>query len=124
MVSHGAVSHVTPFISVDVNGVVSNVRPFISTLFISIGFTTVDMATVHMNGVVSHVLRCVAVYCSVLQCVTATVDMNGVVSHVLRCVAVCCSVLQCVAATVNMNGVVSHVNLVWCPMSSRRQEYM
>ena len=48
------------------------------------------------------VLQCVAVCCSVLQCI------NGMVVHtqgagvdlcckVLQCVAVCCSVLQCVA---------------------------
>jgi len=51
-------------------------------------------------------LQCVAVRCSVLQCVAAYDAMTGVAAHsvsaggVLQCVAVCCSVLfmlQCVA---------------------------
>jgi len=59
------------------------------------------------------VLRCVAVCCSVMQCVTARVvsavgdfvaqvccgvlHCDAVCCGVLRCVAVCCSVLQCEA---------------------------
>jgi len=52
------------------------------------------------------VLQCVAVCCSVLQCVAASsqsdvceVLIDLMVSHVIeaKCVAVCCSVLQCVA---------------------------
>jgi len=50
------------------------------------------------------VLQCVAVCCSVLQCVVGdqvkqmTVDIRNIVCcSVLQCVAVCCSVLQCVA---------------------------
>jgi len=47
-------------------------------------------------------LKCVAVCCSVLQCVAvvAVCDLNIVVSldsRVLQCIAVCCSVLQCIA---------------------------
>ena len=38
------------------------------------------------------VLQCVAVCCSVLQCVLQRV---AVCCSVLQCVAVCCSVLQC-----------------------------
>jgi len=42
------------------------------------------------------VLQCVAVCCSVLQCLNSQVkEARGPV--VLQCVAVCCSVLQCVA---------------------------
>ena len=58
--------------------------------------------------------RCVAVYCSVLQCVAAIViraeyskcsdgcctllQCDAECCSVLQCVVVCCSVLQCVAA--------------------------
>jgi len=46
------------------------------------------------------VLQCVAVCCSVLQCVAAVrcsvlQCVAPDTSHVLQCVAVCCSVLQC-----------------------------
>jgi len=47
-------------------------------------------------------LQCVAVCCSVLQCVAlgalgkARVLSGRCVAVVLQCVAVCCSVLQCV----------------------------
>jgi len=50
-----------------------------------------------------RVLQCVAVCCSVLQCVVATFhgketnESVAVCCSVLQCVAVCCSVLQCVA---------------------------
>jgi len=49
---------------------------------------------------------CVAVCCSVLQCVAVYVAVSDVGEHrvvllcVLRCVAVCCSVLWCVAVCV------------------------
>jgi len=43
---------------------------------------------------VNQCVRCVAVFCSVLQCVTECWS-------VLQCVAVCCSVLQCVAVCYN-----------------------
>jgi len=39
---------------------------------------------------VCHVLKCAAVYCSMLQCVAVYTR------RVLQCVAVCCSVLQCI----------------------------
>jgi len=55
----------------------------------------------------SRVLQCVAVCCSVLQCVLITrwslahtslgSWLKAVCCSVLQCVAVCCSVLQCVA---------------------------
>jgi len=47
------------------------------------------------------VLRYVAVFCSVLQCVAvhtqAQTRVEAACCSVLQCVAVCCSVLQCVA---------------------------
>jgi len=50
------------------------------------------------------VLQCVAVCCSVLQCVAvecmyllSVLQCVAVCCSVLQCVAVCCSVLQCVA---------------------------
>jgi len=49
-----------------------------------------------------HVLQCVAVYCSVLQCVLAIWNVNivycSVMQRVTVCVAVCCSVLQFILA--------------------------
>jgi len=49
----------------------------------------------------SLVLQCVAVCCSVLQCVAVyrKIDISffAVYCSVLQCVAVCCSVLHCVA---------------------------
>jgi len=41
------------------------------------------------------VLQCVAVCCSVLQCVIVNLVTSKI--DMLQCVAVCCSVLQCVA---------------------------
>ena len=49
---------------------------------------------------VSDMLQCVAVRCSVLQCVAVcyrVLPCVAVCCSVLQCVAVCCSVLQCVA---------------------------
>jgi len=53
------------------------------------------------------VLQCVAVCCSVLQCVALSVCCSVLqclavccIVSVLQCVAVCCSVLQCVAVVV------------------------
>jgi len=57
---------------------------------------------VHKECVFS-VLQCVAVRCSVLQCVQcvpvrcSVLQCVAVSCSVLQCVAVCCSVLQCVA---------------------------
>ena len=48
-------------------------------------------------------VRCVAVWCGVLQCVTvccSVVQCVAVCCSVVQCVAVCCSVLQCVAQVV------------------------
>ena len=45
----------------------------------------------------SRVLQCVAVCCSVLQCVAVLLQCVAVCYSVLQCVAVRCSVLQCVA---------------------------
>jgi len=45
------------------------------------------------------VLQCVAVCCSVLQCVASDLEEGPVCCSVLQCVvvfAVCCSALQCV----------------------------
>ena len=41
------------------------------------------------------VLQCVAVCCSVLQCVAVSRAVLRSLKTVLQCVAVCCSVLQC-----------------------------
>jgi len=49
----------------------------------------------------SHILQCVAVCCSVLQCVAV-------------CVAVCCSVLQCVAASRTGTSHVAHLGVISC----------
>jgi len=52
-------------------------------------------------------MQCVAVCCSVLQCVAVHcnniqhTDNRGPRCSVLQCVAVCCSVLQCVAVHCN-----------------------
>ena len=56
----------------------------------------VVIATLLAHLVEHHkkVLQCVAVYCSVLQCIAVCCSER---SRVLQCVAVCCSVLQCVA---------------------------
>ena len=43
------------------------------------------------------VLMCVAVCCSLLQCVAEVRHSTNVCCSVLQCVAVCCNVLQCVA---------------------------
>jgi len=59
------------------------------------------------------VLQCVAVCCSVLQCVAACMPRDlpanspGVSVHdsVLQCVTVCCSVLQCVAVCCSVYSV-------------------
>jgi len=45
----------------------------------------------------AHVLQCVAVCCSVLQCVALRSRDDA---HVLQCVAVCCSVLQVCCTTI------------------------
>jgi len=48
------------------------------------------------DSFIRYVLQCVAVSCSVLQCVTVcTMCVEGLIHKM--CVAVCCSVLQCVA---------------------------
>ena len=44
-----------------------------------------------------HRMQCVAVCCSVLQCVAVIEIEWHCTCHRLQCVAVCCSVLQCVA---------------------------
>jgi len=50
-------------------------------------------------------LQCVAVCCSVLQCVAKyRADFGGCV---LQCVAVCCSVLQCVAVCCSVSQCVA-----------------
>jgi len=44
------------------------------------------------------VVQCVALFCSVLQCVAVCrMQCAALFCSVLQCVAVCCSVLQCVA---------------------------
>ena len=43
------------------------------------------------------VLQCVAVCCSVLQCLDTLTLQKGDTTYNAQCVAVCCSVLQCVA---------------------------
>jgi len=49
-----------------------------------------------------HAAPCIAVCCSVLQCVAVCVAVCcSVLQCVLQCVAVCCSVLQCVAQGVD-----------------------
>ena len=70
----------------------------------------------HPNkGEGTSVLQCVAVCCSVLQCVVVPVGGNSHVAwvavfcSVLQCVAVCCRVLQCVVVPVGGN---SHVACV------------
>jgi len=58
-------------------------------------------ARVSLGGL--YVLQCVALCCTLLQCVAVRVEYVGrtlrtyVYIYVLQCVAVCCSVLQCVA---------------------------
>jgi len=79
----------------------------------------------HYGDKTSHhslcVLQCVAVCCSVLQCVGAQKraivwrenmpSFFGVCCSVLQCVAVCCSVLQCVAVCCS---VLKCVAVCWC----------
>jgi len=48
-------------------------------------------------GLVGSVLHCVAVCCSVSQCVAACRSL-------LQCVVVCCSVSQCVAVRIDEFG--------------------
>ena len=66
-------------------------------------------------------LQCVAVCCSVLQCVAKVmtcmeffhVYIRAVCCSVLQCVAVCCSVLKCVAVCCKGNdthGVSSYIH--------------
>jgi len=54
--------------------------------------------TTARGGLARHIILCVAVCCSVLQCVAVCV---AVCCSVLKCVAVCaavyCTVLQCVS---------------------------
>ena len=59
----------------------------------------------HAHNIVAWcVLQCVAVCCSVLQCVAVHIGLEanvhtilscGACCSMLQCVAVCCSVLQC-----------------------------
>ena len=59
-----------------------------------------------------QVLQCVAVYCSMLQHVTACcrVLQHEARKQVLQCVAVCCSVLQCVTVCCSVLQCVA----TWC----------
>ena len=79
-------------------------------------------------------VRCVAVCCSVLQCVAVTEESRAfrlrlacaaVCCGVLQCVAVCCSVLQCVAVCCSVlpprNPELS--SLALCAESPRRNEF-
>jgi len=74
------------------------------------------------------VLQCVAVCCSVLQCVAAenelqwwpdkmVIKVPGVAARcsALQCVAVCCSVLQCVAAEMqDLDKMVMEASVLQC----------
>jgi len=57
-------------------------------------------------GMCCSVLRCVAVFCSVLLCATvvccSVLLCVAVYCNVLQCIAMCCSVLQCVAVYCNV----------------------
>ena len=63
-------------------------------------------------------LQCVAVCCSVLQCVAVRFEVDLMCyCSVMQCVAVCCSVLQCVAAWFEVDRMCSPSSLIQSDVS-------